>query len=454
MIKETVTMSHKELHRLQIIQEQAAARIGISIRQVKRLVQRYRNEGPSGLVSHRRGKRPNNSFSTEFRATVISLLKGRYADFGPTFACEKLREIHGLSLSVETLRKWMIEEGLWRERRRKIARIYQRRMRRPSYGELIQIDGSPHDWFENRGPRCTLIVFIDDATSALMALRFVPAETTRAYMETLRGYLNDHGVPLALYSDRHSIFRVNNPEREGELTQFTRAIKTLGIEPIHANSPQAKGRVERANQTLQDRLVKEMRLQNISDIETANAWLPTFIEAYNNRFATSPRTTDNAHLDVHHSEEELGYIFSLQAKRVLSKNLTFQYKSSAFQVRSEGRGYRLRHSVVTVCENFDGEINVLYDGKALGWEKYLMARSLYHWMMKRVSMNEWIMPVLIYAQNTMLNLKLTIPGLRAERKVISKLSPRSYLKRSLIPIKKIETKIDSVECISIHRVDS
>lgn len=143
-------------------------------------------------------------------------------------------------------------------------------MRRPSYGELIQIDGSPHDWFENRGPRCTLIVFIDDATSALMALRFVPAETTRAYMETLRGYLNDHGVPLALYSDRHSIFRVNNPEREGELTQFTRAIKTLGIEPIHANSPQAKGRVERANQTLQDRLVKEMRLQNISDIETAN----------------------------------------------------------------------------------------------------------------------------------------------------------------------------------------
>lgn len=208
MIKETVTMSHKELNRLQIIQEsltrhitqeQAAARIGISIRQVKRLVQRYRNEGSSGLVSRRRGKRPNNSFSIEFRATVISLLKGSYADFGPTLACEKLREIHGLSLSVETLRKWMVEEGLWRERRRKIARIYQRRMRRPSYGELIQIDGSPHDWFENRGPRCTLIVFIDDATSALMALRFAPAETTRAYMETLRGYLNDHGVPLALY---------------------------------------------------------------------------------------------------------------------------------------------------------------------------------------------------------------------------------------------------------------
>ncbi|VCW50429.1 Putative transposase (identified by ISEscan HMM) [Escherichia coli] len=151
-----------------------------------------------------------------------------------------------------------------------------------------------------------------------------------------------------------------------------------------------------------------MRLQNISDIETANAWLPTFIEAYNNRFA-SPRTTDNAHLDVHHSEENW-VIFSLQAKRVLSKNLTFQYKSSAFQVRSEGWGYRLRHSVVTVCENFDGEINVLYDGKCWAGKSMLMARSLYHWMMKRVSMNEWIMPVLIYAQNTMLNLKLTIPA--------------------------------------------
>lgn len=432
MIKETVTMSHKELHRLQIIQEsinrhitqeQAAARIGISIRQVKRLVQRYRNEGPSGLVSHRRGKRPNNSFSTEFRATVISLLKGRYADFGPTFACEKLREIHGLSLSVETLRKWMIEEGLWRERRRKIARIYQRRMRRPSYGELIQIDGSPHDWFENRGPRCTLIVFIDDATSALMALRFVPAETTRAYMETLRGYLNDHGVPLALYSDRHSIFRVNNPEREGELTQFTRAIKTLGIEPIHANSPQAKGRVERANQTLQDRLVKEMRLQNISDIETANAWLPTFIEAYNNRFATSPRTTDNAHLDEHHSEEELGYIFSLQAKRVLSKNLTFSTKAVRFRYAVRAGDIDLGIRLLLYARTLTVKLTFCMTGKRWAGKSMLMARSLYHWMMKRVSMNEWIMPVLIYAQNTMLNLKLTIHGLRAERKVISKLSP-------------------------------
>lgn len=380
MSKEIISMSLKELDRLQIIrdsvsrqitQEQAADRIGISIRQVKRLVQRYRIEGPQGLISRRRGQRPNNAFTSEFRTLVISLVRDKYPDFGPTFACEKLREIHGLALSAETLRKWMVEEGLWRERRRKIARIYQRRQRRPCYGELIQIDGSPHDWFEERGPRCTLIVFIDDATSALMALRFAPAETTRAYMETLRDYLDKYGRPLALYSDRHSIFRVNNPEREGELTQFIRAIKTLGIEPIHANSPQAKGRVERANQTLQDRLVKELRLRNISDIESANLWLSEFVKDYNSRFASIPRENGNAHRGILHSPEELNYILCYQSRRVLSKNLTFQYKTSAYQIRSEGQGYRLRHAIVTVCENFNGEITVLYESRPLGYEKYV-----------------------------------------------------------------------------------
>ncbi|HHJ4617013.1 ISNCY family transposase [Citrobacter sp. RHBSTW-00881] len=380
MSKEIISMSLKELDRLQIIrdsvsrqitQEQAADRIGISIRQVKRLVQRYRIEGPQGLISRRRGQRPNNAFTSEFRTLVISLVRDKYPDFGPTFACEKLREIHGLALSAETLRKWMVEEGLWRERRRKIARIYQRRQRRPCYGELIQIDGSPHDWFEELGPRCTLIVFIDDATSALMALRFAPAETTRAYMETLRDYLDKYGRPLALYSDRHSIFRVNNPEREGELTQFTRAIKTLGIEPIHANSPQAKGRVERANQTLQDRLVKELRLRNISDIESANLWLSEFVKDYNSRFASIPRENGNAHREILHSPEELNYILCYQSRRVLSKNLTFQYKTSAYQIRSEGQGYRLRHAIVTVCENFNGEITVLYESRPLGYEKYV-----------------------------------------------------------------------------------
>ncbi|APY60989.1 ISNCY family transposase [Salmonella enterica] len=380
MFKEAVTMSHKELNRLQIIQEtvcrnitqeQAAARTGGSVRQIKRLVHRYRTEGAEGLISRRRGKRPNNAFSAQFRTHVISLLKERYRDFGPTLAGEKLHEEHGLSLSTETLRKWMIAENLWREKRRKTARIHQRRQRRPCYGELIQIDGSPHHWFEDRGPRCTLIVFIDDATSALMGLRFAPAETTQAYMETLGKYVTQHGIPLALYSDKHSIFRVNNPDREGELTQFTRAIKTLGIEPIHANTPQAKGRVERANQTLQDRLVKELRLQNISDIASANAWLPEFITAYNKRFAIQPADTENAHQALRHSAEELDFILSYQSSRILSKNLTFQYKSSEYQLKNVGHGYRLRHATVTVCEAFDGRLSILNDGKLLEWEKYI-----------------------------------------------------------------------------------
>lgn len=203
---------------------------------------------------------------------------------------------------------------------------------------------------------------------------------------------------------------------------------------------QAKGRVERANQTLQDRLVKEMRLQNISDIETANAWLPTFIEAYNNRFATSPRTTDNAHLDVHHSEEELGYIFSLQAKRVLSKNLTFQYKSSAFQVRSEGRGYRLRHSVVTVCENFDGEINVLYDGKALGWEKYVDGPEPIP-LDDEKSVHERVDNARIDLRSKYyVKPKADHPWLTRRTQSHQQVKPRSYLKRSLIPIKRLKPR--------------
>ena len=194
------------------------------------------------------------------------------ASFAPTLAWEKLTEVHGYGVSVETLRKWMVAEGLWRSKKRPGARVHQSRPRRPALGELVQIDGSPHAWFEDRGRRSTLIAFIDDATSRLMALRFAEAETTEAYMRTLRGYLDQHGRPVAIYSDKHSIFRVNQQDREGDLTQFTRVLKTLDIQPIHANTPQAKGRVERANQTLQDRLVKELRLRRI---DLAGCPLPT-----------------------------------------------------------------------------------------------------------------------------------------------------------------------------------
>ena len=232
-------------------------------------------------------------------------------------------------------------------------------------GDLVQIDGSPHAWFEDRGPACTLIVFIDDATSRLMALRFFPAETTRAYMETLRIHLDVHGRPVAFYSDRYGVFQVNAKGREDELTQYTRALKTLDIEPIHAGSPQAKGRVERANRTLQDRLVKELRLRGIGDIETANAYLPEFMADFNRRFAVSPRNPENAHRKVLHDAAELDLILCEHPVRKLTTNLTVKFECREYQVTDRGRGYRLRGAAVTVCKGFDGSVTVLRAGRAL-----------------------------------------------------------------------------------------
>lgn len=367
-------MSHKEVDRLEVIQavagrrlrqREAARQLGLSIRQVKRLVARYRAEGASGLVSRHRGRRPGNAISAAIRQEILEIVQTHYADFGPTLACEKLAERHGHKVSAETLRQWMIADGLWQPKRRRQARIHQRRPRRPCRGELVQIDGSPHDWFEGRGPRCTLIVFIDDATSELMALSFFPAETTQAYMETLEGYLQQHGRPVALYSDKHSIFRVNHPEHEGELTQFTRALKTLDIEPIHANSPQAKGRVERANQTLQDRLVKELRLRGISDLDAANAFLPEFVQDYNARFAIEPQSPVDAHRPVLYSADELSLILCLHHTRKLSKNLCLQFNNREYQLQGQGKGYRLRGATLTLCEAFDGTVILLHKGQVM-----------------------------------------------------------------------------------------
>jgi predicted DNA-binding protein (UPF0251 family) len=290
-------MSNQEVDRLEVIQltnehqltqEQASERLHLSVRQIKRLAKRYREEGASGLISKHRGKIANNQIPVTVKNKAIALIRETYADFSPTFAHEKLTEQHGLSFSVETLRKWMIEDATWKPKAAKKARIHQSRPRRSSRGELVQIDGSPHLWFEDRGDPCTLIVFIDDATSELRGLHFSPTETTQAYMETLSTYLEQHGRPVSLYSDKHSIFRVNRANCEGQLTQFSRALKTLDIEAIYANTPQAKGRVERANKTLQDRLVKELRLQDISTIEEANQYLPDFMKQYNQRFAVEP----------------------------------------------------------------------------------------------------------------------------------------------------------------------
>ena len=341
------------------------------------LVRRYKDGGPAGLVSKRRGRRPNNALDPSLRCEVMAWVRKRYADFGPTLACEKLTEVHGYRLSAETLRQWMLAEGLWQAKSRRRARIHQRRPRRACFGEyqfltcgqaayaVVQIDGSPHAWFEDRGKRCTLIVFIDDATGRLLYLRFVAAETTQAYMEALGVYLGRYGRPVALYSDRHSIFRVNHGRQEGKVMQFTRAVKTLDIEPIHANTPQAKGRVERANQTLQDRLVKELRLAGIDGMEAGNDFLPAFMADYNRRFAVAPKSEEDAHRAVLHNAEELDLILRRHETRKLSKNLTFQYLNREYQITGRGKGYRLRGVSVAVCDAFGAGVKVLHKGRPL-----------------------------------------------------------------------------------------
>lgn len=346
---------------------EASERLGIGVRQLKRLVRRWREAGDAGLVSRRRGRAAPNRLDVAIRDRVKLLLTDKYPDFGATLASEKLLELDGIAVSRESVRRLQIELKLWKPKRRRARRVFQLRERRARFGELIQIDGSPHEWFEGRGSRCTLIVFIDDATGRLTAMRFVPAETTRAYLETLRAHVLGHGVPLAFYSDRHGIFRVNAKDAttgDGK-TEFGRVSERLGIEPIHALTPQAKGRVERANQTLQDRLVKEMRLRNICSMEAANGFLPTFIQTHNKRFAVPPRDPAPAHRPWTDTVEALDELLARREERVLSKALTFSSAGTKYCVKTAGPGTSLRGVKVTLHHFISGGMTVHYKGRVL-----------------------------------------------------------------------------------------
>jgi transposase len=353
-------------------QKEAAQMLGISIRQVKRLWRAYRQIGAPGLVSARRGKPSNNQLDAGVTQRALDLIKEKYDDFGPTLAHEKLTEVHGLKLSRESVRQIMIAERIWKPKRAKQPQTHQMRERRACFGELVQIDGSDHDWFEGRGPRCTLLVYIDDATGQLGELWFVPEETFFGYCEASRHYFERFGKPVAFYSDKHGIFRVNQPRPLGTtsgLTQFGRAMQELEVEIICANSPQAKGRIERANQTLQDRLVKELRLQGISDIDSANAFLSQFRQDYNHRFAVAPRSNHDAHRPLHKSEN-LDLILTHQENRTLSKNLTVQFNHVIYQIQSKHPDYAMRKAQVTVCENAQGEVTIRYKNNPLAYTIY------------------------------------------------------------------------------------
>lgn len=373
-----LTMSNHEIARLEVMQRlkdkrlkqhEAGRMLGISVRQVKRLFRAYKDQGPPGLVSRRRGKPSNNQLDPQTVQQAIDLIYERYQDFGPTLAHEKLTEVHGLKLSDESVRRLMITEGLWKPKRAKETSVHQMRKRRACFGELVQIDGSDHDWFEGRSPRCTLLVYIDDATGQLGELWFVPEETFFGYCEASRHYFERYGKPIAFYSDKHGIFRVNQPRPLGTtsgLTQFGRAMQELDVEIICANTPQAKGRIERANQTLQDRLVKELRLRGISDIDSANAFLPEFRQDYNHRFAVQPRSNHDAHRTLLNSEN-LDLILTHQKTGTLSKNLTVQSKGVIYQIQSNRPNYALRNAQVIVCENAKGAVTILYKNKPLAY---------------------------------------------------------------------------------------
>src|SRR5487761_2130235 len=353
-------------------QREAAERLGISRRQFKRLVHAWKRHGDAGLISRQRGRAAHNRLAEATRLRIERLLRETYPDFGPTLAAEKLAERDGIVVSRETVRRIQTRLKLHKPKKRGEKRVFQLRDRRPRFGELVQIDGSPHDWFEGRGPRCTLIVFIDDATGRLTALRFAPVESGKAYLDALRDQVLTHGCPLAFYSDRHGIFRVNAKDAasgDGK-TEFGRVMERLGITLINALTPQAKGRVERANQTLQDRLIKEMRLSNINSIEAAHAFLPSFILKWNEKFSVKPRDAVSAHVPWTKTEAALDIALARQEERVLSKALTFSYGGTKYCVNTHGPGTAMRGAKVLVHHLADGRLHVTYKDRVLACTAY------------------------------------------------------------------------------------
>jgi transposase len=310
-----IAMSERDLQRIEVLSNVLAGRmtllsaahvLDLSERQVRRLLERIRTGGAASIRHKAIGRPSNNRISDGVRDYAVTLVRERYADFGPTLATEKLAERDGLHVSRETVRRWMVDAGFWLSRKQRRT-SHQPRLRREAYGELVQIDGSEHRWFEDRGPPCSLLVFVDDATGKLMQLRFVRSESAFTYFEALALYLERHGAPIAFYSDKHSVFRVAKKDARGGqgMTQFGRALCELNIEILCANSSQAKGRVERMNRTLQDRLVKELRLAGINDMEAGNAFLPGFTEDYNARFAIIPARPGDLHRPLNLAPDRL-----------------------------------------------------------------------------------------------------------------------------------------------------
>jgi len=374
MAEEDIIMARPgELKRLHVIEKvlegiikqgEAAEILSLSLRQIRRVVKRIRIEGDKGIVHKARGRPSNRRIPGKVRDKVIQLYRKEYADFGPTLASEKLLERDGIRVNDETLRMWLIETGDWKKTRKR-RRHRQWRERKHHCGEMVQMDGSHHDWFEGRGPGCVLMGYMDDATGRVFG-RFYEYEGTIPAMDSFKRYIRKYGLPLSVYLDKYKTYKSTaKPSLEDELndreplSDFERALKELGVEVRHANSPQAKGRIERLFGTLQDRLVKEMRLRGIRTLEEANAFLEEYLPIYNRRFSVSPKEKGDLHRPFGR-ELDLDAILCKKTERTLRNDFTVAHNSKLYQVDQA-----IQASKVMVQDRMDGSLRIYYKDRAL-----------------------------------------------------------------------------------------
>jgi hypothetical protein len=384
MSEDRIAMSQRERDRLKIMdgvrkglrtQAEAGRLLDLCERQIRRILRRLEAEGDGGIVHRQRGKPSHRAKSPPLREQVLSAYRQDYSDFGPTLAAEKLSG-RGLQVGHETLRRWLLAEGLW-QRKRQRERHRQRRQRRECFGELVQADGSHHDWLEGRGEKMVLVVMIDDATSKATA-RFYPSETTEAYMDLLGRYVRKHGRMKALYVDRDSIFRAEKPDAYDPrpvLTQFSRALGELEIGLILANTPQAKGRVERFHQTAQDRLVKELRLAGATTMEEANRVLErVFLAWFNRHRSVKPASGNDAHRPLHPSMN-LAAILSIQEKRRVDNDYTIRLENQIYQIGKPALA-GLRRGWVIAEKRLDGTLHLRLGKQYLKFEPWQARKAL------------------------------------------------------------------------------
>ena len=372
-----ITMSRRETKRLHIIhqaldkritQKKAAELVGLSSRQLRRMLKRVREEGDDGISHRSRGKASNRRVPKKIKDKALKLFKEKYSDFGPTFASEKLLDVHEIKLSEETLRLWLNKENISYEKR-KGRKHRQWRERKHHFGEMVQMDGSHHDWFEGRGPECVLMGYIDDATGTVSG-RFYDYEGTMPAMDSFKRYIKRYGIPQSVYLDKHSTYKStakqsieDELEDKKPMSQFERSLTELGVTVIHANSPQAKGRIERSFRTLQDRLVKEMRLARVNSVEQANEFLIRYHPIYNTKFKVKPVSE----VDVHQpalSMRELDKIFCIREERTLRNDFTIAYNGKLYQIKDA-----IKTRKVAVEERMDGSLHITYRGLDLRYRE-------------------------------------------------------------------------------------